>query len=290
MPKNLEEMLMGLRALLLPVTGHRADDAALRVALELGRAFGSHLSAICLKPDPVDIVRYVADWTAPVTTGELVAAVENEADAAAADAGRSFAAWRERNGLPPDGRNHEGVTVSWHERTGAPGTILRDTARFADLVVMRGLGPNGPVEGEAMLDAVLFDAGRPVLLTPPDATGSVLDTALIAWAGGREELRAITAALPMLAKMRRVEIRTGGDSDMSELLTYLSRHGIAAGTARLPNGDKHVAEALLAEAKALSASLLVMGAYHHSRTREAVFGGTTRQIISHVELPVLLAH
>jgi nucleotide-binding universal stress UspA family protein len=33
-----------------------------------------------------------------------------------------------------------------------------------------------------------------------------------------------------------------------------------------------------------------MGAYHHSRTREAVFGGTTRQIISHVSLPVLLAH
>ncbi|HTJ63272.1 MAG TPA: universal stress protein [Alphaproteobacteria bacterium] len=282
---------MGLRALLMPVTGHHADDAALRVALELGRAFGSHLSAICLKPDPVDIVRYVADWTAPVTTGELVAAVENEADAAAADAGKAFAAWRERNGLPAGDESHDGVTVSWHERTGAPGTILRDTARFADLVIMRGLGASGPVEGEAMLDAVLFDAGRPVLLTPSESTGGpILDTALVAWAGGREELRAITAALPILAKMRRVEIRTGGDCDMGELVTYLGRHGIQAGTARLQSGEKHVADALLGEAKALSASLLVMGAYHHSRTREAVFGGTTRQIISHVSLPVLLAH
>ncbi len=280
---------MGLRALLLPVTGHHADDAALRVALELGRTFDSHLSALCLRPDPVDIVRYVADWTAPVTTGELVAAVENEADAAAADASRSFDAWRERNGLPATGESH-GVTVSWHERTGLPGPILRDAARFADLVVMRGLGPNGPVEGDSMLEAVLFDAGRPVLLTPPEAPASVLDTALVAWEGGREELRAITAALPILAKMRRVEIRNGGDTSMDELVTYLGRHGITANAARLPQGDRHVAEALLAEAKAVSASLLVMGAYHHSRTREAVFGGTTRQIISHVELPVLLAH
>jgi nucleotide-binding universal stress UspA family protein len=36
--------------------------------------------------------------------------------------------------------------------------------------------------------------------------------------------------------------------------------------------------------------LIVMGGYHHSRAREAVFGGTTRQIITHVEAPVLLAH
>jgi nucleotide-binding universal stress UspA family protein len=280
---------MGLRALLLPVTGHHADDAALQVALELGRTFDSHLSALCLKPDPVDIVRYVADWTAPVTTGELVAAVEDQADAAAADASRSFDAWRERNGLPATGESH-GVTVSWHERTGLPGTILRDAARFADLVVMRGLGPNGPVEGDSMLEAVLFDAGRPVLLTPPEAPASVLDTGLVAWAGGREELRAITAALPILAKMRRVEIRNGGDTNMDDLIAYLGRHGITANAARLPQGDRHVADALLAEARAISASLLVMGAYHHSRTREAVFGGTTRQIISHVELPVLLAH
>jgi nucleotide-binding universal stress UspA family protein len=281
---------------LLPVTGHHADDVALRIAFEIAQAFDSHLSALCLRPDPVDIARYVADWTAPVMTGELVAAVEHEAAAAAADAGAAFDAWRTRHGLPPDrervGLN--GVSVSWHERTGMPGPILRDAARFADLVVMRGLGPNGPVDGDAMLEAVLFDAGRPVLLSPTAAPASLFEGALIAWAGGREEVRAIAAALPLLSRMKQVAIRTIGaaheDAHTEDLIAYLRHHGVAATAAQMQPGGKTVSETLLSEAKATQASLLVMGGYHHSRTREAVFGGTTRQIISHVELPVLLAH
>ena len=286
---------MGLRALLLPVTGHHADDVALRIAFEIAQAFESHLSALCLRPDPVDIARYVADWTAPVMTGELVAAVESEAAAAAADAGAAFDEWRQRHGLPPgkERTGVNGVSVSWHERTGMPGVILRDAARFADLVVMRGLGPNGPVDGDAMLEAVLFDAGRPVLLSPVTPPPSLFEGALIAWAGGREEVRAIAAALPLLGRMKQVAIRTIGaheDAHSEEMIAYLGYHGIAATAAQMQPAGKSVSEALLAEAKATGASLLVMGGYHHSRTREAVFGGTTRQIITHVELPVLLAH
>jgi nucleotide-binding universal stress UspA family protein len=286
---------MGLRALLLPVTGHHADDVALRIAFEIAQAFESHLSALCLRPDPVDIARYVADWTAPVMTGELVAAVESEAAAAAADAGAAFDEWRRRHGLPPgkERTGVNGVSVSWHERTGMPGVILRDAARFADLVVMRGLGPNGPVDGDAMLEAVLFDAGRPVLLSPAVAPPSLFEGALIAWAGGREEVRAIAAALPLLGQMKQVAIRTIGDHEdahSEEMIAYLGYHGIVATAAQMQPAGKSVSETLLAEAKAMDASLLVMGGYHHSRTREAVFGGTTRQIISHVELPVLLAH
>jgi nucleotide-binding universal stress UspA family protein len=286
---------MGLRAILLPVTGHHADDVALRIAFEIAQTFESHLTALCLRPDPVDIARYVADWTAPVMTGELVAAVENEAAAAAQDAGRSFDEWRARHGLPtgPAIVGEHGVSVSWEERTGASGVILRDAARFADLVVMRGLGPNGPVDGDAMLEAVLFDAGRPVLLAPQVAPASLFEGALIAWAGGREEMRAISVALPLLSRMKRVDVRTIGSDETTktdELVAYLNWHGVVANAARMVPGDRPKSEVLLAEARALGASLLVMGGYHHSRTREAVFGGTTRKIIAQVELPVLLAH
>ncbi len=286
---------MGLRALLLPVTGHHSDDVALRIAFEIGQTFESHLSALCLRPDPVDIARYVADWTAPVMTGELVAAVESEAASAAEDAGREFREWRAKHGLPagPDPAHAHGISVSWVERVGVPAVILRDAARFADLVVMRGLGPSGPVDGDAMLEAVLFDAGRPVLLSPAVAPPSLFEGALIAWAGDREEVRAIAAALPLLARMKRVEIRTIGDEDTAHtgaLIAYLGQHGVTARAAHLATGTGSVSETLLAQAHEMNASLLVMGGYHHSRTREAVFGGTTRQIISHVELPVLLAH
>ena len=40
----------------------------------------------------------------------------------------------------------------------------------------------------------------------------------------------------------------------------------------------------------LGADLLVMGAYGHSRLREFVFGGVTREILRHMTLPVLMSH
>lgn len=286
---------MALGALLLPVTGHRADDGALEIAFEIAKAFGSHLSAVCLRPDPVDIVRYVADWSSPVLAGNTLAVVENQAQEEARDAAKAFEEWRVRRGVPlGDGRDKSGgVTVSWGERIGASATILRDLARFANLVIMRGLGPQGPVDGDAMLEAVLFDAGRPVLLTPAKEPADLFHTALIAWAGGREEMRAITVALPILARMQRVEVRTiGGGSDhgTDQLVQYLARNDVRASAARMEAGERSVGEALLKEGKRIEASFLVMGGYHHSRAREAVFGGTTRQIITHVEMPVLLAH
>jgi nucleotide-binding universal stress UspA family protein len=286
---------MALGALLIPVTGHKADDVALETALGIANVFGSHLSAVCLRPDPVDIVRYVADWSSPVLTGNTLAVVEDQAQADAHDASTAFEDWRARRGLRlGDGHSKaEGVTISWEERIGASAAILRDLARFANLVVMRGLGPQGPVDGDAMLEAVLFDAGRPVLLTPSSPPGALFGTALIAWAGGREEMRAITVALPILERMTKVEIRSVGGSaeaDARPLVGYLARNGIAATAARMETGDRSVADTLLAEAKRISASFIVTGGYHHSRAREAVFGGTTRQIISHVEVPVLMAH
>ena len=286
---------MGLRALLLPVTGHHADDVALEVALGLAKPFGSHLTAVCLRPDPVDIVRYVADWSSPVLAGNTLAVVEDQAQADALDAGKAFEDWRLRQKLPLWNERNEagGVSVTWEERVGAPAMILRDMARFADLIVMRGLGPEGPVDGDAMLEAILFDAGRPVLLSPGVAPAELLGTAMIAWAGEREETRAVTAALPLLARMREVVIRTVGsheDARVDRLVQYLAYHGITAMAAQVQTGDRSVGDTLLAEAKRISASLLVMGAYHHSRTREMVFGGATRQIITHVQMPVLLAH
>jgi nucleotide-binding universal stress UspA family protein len=286
---------MSFGALLLPVTGHHADDVALEIAFGIAGAFGSHLSAVCLRPDPIDIVRYVADWSSPVLAGNTLAVVENQAQADARDAGKSFEEWRQRRGAPMgDGRNREGgPTVSWEERVGASASILRDLARFANLVVMRGLGPKGPVDGDAMLEAVLFDAGRPVLLSPATAPADLFETALIAWAGGREEMRAITVALPILARMKRVEIRivgTAHDMNVDGLLLYLARNGVTAAAAHLKSADRPVGDTLLSEARGIGASLIVMGGYHHSRAREAVFGGATRQIITHVEIPVLLAH
>ena len=49
-------------------------------------------------------------------------------------------------------------------------------------------------------------------------------------------------------------------------------------------------EALLNQAYAMHADLLVMGAWGHSRMTELILGGTTRHVLEHAQLPVLMAH
>lgn len=286
---------MTMRLLTVPVTGHPADESTLDTALMLGEPFRSHISAACIRPDPADIVRYVAEWSYPILVEDAVATAEQHAAELSRDAAKMFDQWRQKRQVPLADRpaETEGVTLSWREEVGAPGVVLQDIARFTDLVVMRGLGEDGPVEGDAMLESVLFDAGRPVVLVPRKSPSALFNAALIAWSGGREELHAVAAGLPILSRMGRVEICTVGDNTdnkLDELVSYLAWNGIAAQPIELKPGSKSVGDALLDEAGRIGATMLVMGGYHHSRTREVVFGGTTRRIVTNVKIPVLLAH
>src|SRR5579872_1566299 len=195
---------MTMRLLTVPVSGHPADEATLETALMLGEPFRSHINAICIRPDPADIVRYVAEWSYPILVEDAVATAEQHATELSRDAAAMFGAWQSRRQIPlvnaPAQAN--GVTTSWHEEVGTPGTILGDIARFTDLVVMRGLGEEGPVEGDAMLEAVLFDAGRPAMLVPRKTPATLFDAALVGWGGGREESHALSSALPILSRMK----------------------------------------------------------------------------------------
>ena len=49
-------------------------------------------------------------------------------------------------------------------------------------------------------------------------------------------------------------------------------------------------EVILARAQELGCDLLIKGAYTQSRLRQMIFGGTTRHILAHAKLPVLMAH
>jgi nucleotide-binding universal stress UspA family protein len=51
-----------------------------------------------------------------------------------------------------------------------------------------------------------------------------------------------------------------------------------------------VGDALLNRIADLGADMLVMGAYGHSRAREAVFGGATRDVLDRMTVPVLMSH
>ncbi|WP_333713380.1 universal stress protein [Yoonia sp.] len=187
----------------------------------------------------------------------------------------------------------ESATVQGPALTG----YLARKLRFSDLVVLPRPYQDNP-EAAALVEACLFAAERPVLMIPkgckaPEAGGHVL----MGWNDGAEALAAARAALPLLEQAEVADIciidpsRTGAErSDPGgAMVQYLLRHGTRSEVAVLPKSDQPICEVLLKRARDVGAQLIVTGAYGHSRLREAVFGGATRNLLERADLPILMS-
>ena len=73
-------------------------------------------------------------------------------------------------------------------------------------------------------------------------------------------------------------------------IDYLRTHEVNAGPLVTSREGLFTGQSLVAKTLELAPDLVVMGAYGHSRFRETILGGATRQILTHAELPVLFAH
>ena len=75
-----------------------------------------------------------------------------------------------------------------------------------------------------------------------------------------------------------------------DLAEHLRRGGVNASAKTVDPGTRPVGGAILEEAQSQGADLLFKGAYTHARLRQMIFGGPTRHILTHAELPVFMAH
>jgi len=159
-------------------------------------------------------------------------------------------------------------------------------ARFADVLVAT---LNDPV-----LEEIVLSLRAPVLAVPAGEPMLVFDgPVLVAWDGGHESANALRAALPLLEIAGAVHLLTVREKDgsfpASDAACYLSRHGIHAEThERDRNGS--IAFAIEECAREVGAGLIVMGLFGHSRLREMLMGGVSREMLDRSKIPLLLAH
>jgi nucleotide-binding universal stress UspA family protein len=121
------------------------------------------------------------------------------------------------------------------------------------------------------------------------------ENAIIAWNGSRECARATHDALPLLGSAKKLEIITinpeaGEDELHDELVHNLALHGLEAKAGTYVTKDLSPAGWMLSHVADISGDLIVMGAYSHSRLREIVLGGMTRDMLRSMTVPVLMAH
>jgi nucleotide-binding universal stress UspA family protein len=149
-----------------------------------------------------------------------------------------------------------------------------------------------------IVEAALFESGRPVLIVPYIQKGALkLDNVMVCWDGGRAAARAFADAVPFLARAKAVEVITvtdepGKDGEIAgaDIAHHLARHGLKVEVERLVAGEIDAASKILSYAADTGTDFIVMGGYGHSRLREVVLGGVTREMLRSMTVPVLMSH
>ncbi|WP_339160531.1 universal stress protein [Methylobacterium bullatum] len=186
--------------------------------------------------------------------------------------------------------------VDWRSDMVASVPFLVEQARGADLVIVgrRGIDDGDPGDMGVLPGPVLMEAGRPVLVVPPRIEQIQAARIVIAWKDTPEARRAISGALPFIKRADQVYVVTAGDDARFEgaedVATHLARHGAHVTTHLLARPDLAAADEILRFAARHDADLVVMGAYGHSRLREWLFGGATREILRTTPVCCLMSH
>ncbi len=192
-----------------------------------------------------------------------------------------------------------GTTVEWRDVRGDAVESVALHARYCDLVVV-GQTSAEDEAARPLADSLLLAVGRPVLVVPYAGTfPTVGRRVLVAWNASREATRAVHDALPILERadlVHVIAINPGhgmaghGDIPGADICLHLSRHGVNAVCEHIASDDVDVGDMLLSRAADEDSDLIVMGGYGHSRMREMVLGGTTRHLLKHMTVPVILSH
>ncbi|HWZ68554.1 MAG TPA: universal stress protein [Stellaceae bacterium] len=286
-----------IKTILVPATGNQTDDAVFTSALTAARAFNAHLDFLHVRVDAAVMVAAMAtDGSGAVTVSGLVERIEEEATRREDAARQLFQRFceRERLAIEDTPAGQQSPTAQWLRQTGDEAYWVREYGRAADLLV---IGRPADDQGVSIdtVETALVGTGRPVLIVPAAPLAALPETILIAWKAAPEAARAVTAAMPLLAKAKQILVVTVAeeeglsDEEGARLATSLAWHGLNASTRHLRPDRLGAADTLLAAAAEQSA-LVVMGAYGHSRLREWVFGGFTEHVLRGAAVPVLMMH
>ncbi|KUJ76612.1 universal stress protein [Ruegeria marisrubri] len=279
---------MSYKTLLTVMTETKLAEPALAQMVALAEAQDAHAEALCLGVDRSQTGYYYAGANALILQ-ETLSRAKAEADEVLAFAenylGKSGVRWSAESGVA---------------QIADLGRHVAHRARFSDLVILpRPYGEGRGAEAEPIVEAAMFEGHAPVLMVPDDAKPfSKPGTIMIGWNESIEAMRAIRQALPFLKQADLVRIvvidppRHGPDrSDPGGLLSQmLSRHGVKCEIDVLSKTMTRVSDILNRHAADTSSDLIVMGAYGHSRFREAILGGATRNMLEQATVPVFMAH
>ena len=279
---------MSFKTILAVVTDQAQLTETVSQATAMASALDAHLDMVCIGVDRTQTGYYYAGMNAAVLQETLQHAREEASEMATA-------AKKELDGSGL----RWGVTEAVCQLADVA-RFVASHARFADLAVLpRPYGDDRGIELEPVVEGALFEGQSPVIVLPDNGPKLKLpETIAIGWNESAEALRAVRSALPLLTTARSAHIvvidppkhgPTRSDPG-GQLSQFLARHGVKVEIDVLSKTMPRVSDVMRRHVTDINADLVVMGAYGHSRFREAILGGATRNMLETCEVPVFMAH
>lgn len=278
---------MDYRTLVTVVRDFEADRDELMSAAAIAQSREAHLTVLCFGIDRTQIGAFYAGADA-IAFQQTLAVAQSDAGEVHEKVSAALKDW----------------PISWEAlkmtaQIGAVGPVVSDFTRLADLtIVSKPYGDERGAEDVAIVEGALFGSRTPVLVLPEKHSGDVQPKCIaIAWNESHEALAAVRAAMPLLKKARSVDIAIidppSHGADRSDpggaLAEMLARHGVRADISVLAKTMPNVSDVICRHVRDIGADMIVMGAYGHSRFREAILGGATRNMLEMAEVPVLMS-
>ena len=259
---------MTYRDILVFLDGSKDNEVRLDFALSLAKEHGARLTGV----DVNSAAAFGGEWSQRAQT------VEESFQAKAHQAGISIrfrVANREATGWKNLYAHHADLLIATQPNPEASGLIL----------------PGVPED-------VLMSAGVPMIVLPRQWKPESADqNIVIAWSPSSQATRAVHDAMPILTQASKVTVfafdppSDDSDADIKLLCDHLLAHGVVAETDQwLDTGELSAIDALFASRAMEDAAMIVAGAYSHSRFRETVFGGVTKDLLHQLSVPVLVSH
>lgn len=274
---------MAICNLLVAFNGSQSSESALRAALLMQQKYDAHLTGLLAHEGKRD--RFSdRPWVPDSVRSILKTAIQEEE----ADFESRFRA--AASGTVPDDKLH------WITLTGEPDQTVAQYACLFDFTIVGQHRHDGPADVDLHPERIALKSGRPVLIIPGTFDEeSIHRRAVLAWDGRRAATRALNDAMQILETKLEVDIVSFGDDIRPPLkgidvVSALNRHDVAARRVRRPAKSRNNGKDILAYCGEVDAGMLVMGAFEHSVFREEIFGGTTRYVLDHAEIPVLMSH
>jgi nucleotide-binding universal stress UspA family protein len=273
---------------LLTVVDSEQSVDCLRPAIALCDEFGCHLAVTVIGIAlPASTTAYGA------VPAETWSEEREKGRAAAADKATEIEGMLKQAGISGD------VTPFYCEE-GQVADIVGSRGRYADIGLVQ---PDPSVDqrlANKALEGLIYQSARPFLYLPKDVTPTLKPKrVLVGWNSTKEAARAVHASIDMLKEAEQVNVVlvdplaaefAQGEEPGADIAAYLARHGVKVTVDVLALAGRNVSEVLLQHGTDVAAELIVAGAYGHSRIREFLFGGATRELLANDRFAVLMSH